>query len=87
MLYLSLIHIYTSNASPSVQQLFKYPNIKIRHVSLEKYFEDTPLRAWYKTGLLRTSHWPRSHASDVLRYLTLWKYGGTYLDLDVVVTR
>lgn len=77
----------TSNTSPSVQQLFKYPNIRIRHVALDKYFQDTPLRSWYKTGLLRTSHWPRSHASDVLRYLTLWKYGGTYLDLDVVVTR
>lgn len=24
--------------------------------------------------------------SDMLRYLTLWKYGGIYLDLDVVVT-
>lgn len=28
-----------------------------------------------------------SHTSDVLRYLTLWKYGGTYLDLDVVVRK
>jgi hypothetical protein len=27
------------------------------------------------------------HASDVLRYLTLWKYGGTYLDMDFVIRK
>ncbi|XP_035779124.1 lactosylceramide 4-alpha-galactosyltransferase-like [Anopheles albimanus] len=27
------------------------------------------------------------HLSDVMRYLTLFKYGGTYLDLDVVVMK
>lgn len=76
-----------SVSSPSVHQLFKYPNVKLRHVTMETYFQDTPLEAWYKSGMLRTSHWPRSHASDILRYLTLWKFGGIYLDLDVVVTR
>jgi lactosylceramide 4-alpha-galactosyltransferase len=28
-----------------------------------------------------------AHLSDVLRLLTLWKYGGTYLDLDVIVQK
>ena len=70
-----------------VNQLLSYPNIRIRHLSFEKYFVGSPLEEWYKGGALKASKWPRSHASDALRFLTLWKYGGTYLDLDVVVTK
>ena len=67
-------------------QLQSYPNVRIRHVYPEKYVENTSLELWYKSGVLKKSQWPRSHMSDILRYLTLWKYGGIYLDLDVVVT-
>lgn len=28
-----------------------------------------------------------SHTSDILRYLSLWKYSGTYLDLDIVMLK
>jgi lactosylceramide 4-alpha-galactosyltransferase len=34
---------------------------------------------------LYKSKYFNSHTSDVLRYLSLWKYGGTYLDLDIVM--
>ncbi|XP_078041740.1 lactosylceramide 4-alpha-galactosyltransferase-like [Augochlora pura] len=67
-------------------QLQTYPNIKIRRLFLEKYVKRTALDQWYKIDVLKKSLWPRSHTSDILRYLTLWKYGGIYLDLDVVVT-
>lgn len=73
--------------SPSVRQLLLYPNVRLRHVNMVQYFHQTPLQEWYELGQLRTSLWPRSHASDILRYLTLWKFGGIYLDLDVVVTK
>ncbi|KZC04750.1 PREDICTED: lactosylceramide 4-alpha-galactosyltransferase-like [Dufourea novaeangliae] len=66
-------------------QLQTYPNIRIRRIYPEEYVRKTPLELWYKSGVLRRSLWPRSHMSDILRYLTLWKYGGIYLDLDVVV--
>ncbi|XP_026669984.1 lactosylceramide 4-alpha-galactosyltransferase-like [Ceratina calcarata] len=68
-------------------QLESYPNVRIRCVYLDKYMENTPLEKWYKRGVWKESQWPISHMSDVLRYLTLWKYGGIYLDLDVVVTK
>jgi hypothetical protein len=73
--------------SKFVSQLLSYPNVHMRHLNFERYFVDSPLEQWYKGGALKASRWPRSHASDVLRFLTLWKYGGTYLDLDVVVKR
>lgn len=69
-----------------VKQLESYPNIKIKHILMNKYTRCTPLEEWWATDILKTSKWPRSHMSDILRYLTLWKYGGIYLDLDVVVT-
>ncbi|XP_067005167.1 lactosylceramide 4-alpha-galactosyltransferase isoform X2 [Anabrus simplex] len=76
-----------SQWSGVVRQLLTYPNVRIRHVSLDRYIAGSPLEDWYRRGALQTSRWPRSHASDVLRFLTLWKFGGTYLDLDIVVTR
>ncbi|XP_049800003.1 lactosylceramide 4-alpha-galactosyltransferase-like [Schistocerca nitens] len=73
--------------SRAARQLRHYGNVRLRRVSLERYVRGTPLAGWYRGGALRASRWPRSHASDVLRFLTLYKFGGTYLDLDVVVTR
>jgi mannosyltransferase OCH1-like enzyme len=36
---------------------------------------------------IKSSSTPVEHASDVLRFLSLWKYGGTYLDMDFVILR
>jgi len=77
----------SSALTPSVRQLLTYPNVRLRHVPMDRYFSHTPLDEWYQSGMLRTSRWPRSHTSDILRYLTLWKFGGIYLDLDVVVIK
>ncbi|XP_026288737.2 lactosylceramide 4-alpha-galactosyltransferase-like [Frankliniella occidentalis] len=89
VLFLSPINLknisHTQNLA--IKALLSYPNIKIKHVSMERYMQDTPLEGWYKSRPLQRSLWPTSHASDVMRYLTLWKYSGTYLDLDVVVLK
>jgi lactosylceramide 4-alpha-galactosyltransferase len=88
LLFTAPVHVGNSTVSSKfVSQLLSYPNVHMRHLNFEKYFVGSPLEEWYKGGALKASRWPRSHASDVLRFLTLWKYGGTYLDLDVVVTR
>ena len=34
--------------------------------------------------LMKSNYWI-SHLSDVLRYVLLYKFGGIYLDLDVMV--
>ncbi|XP_018322930.1 lactosylceramide 4-alpha-galactosyltransferase-like [Agrilus planipennis] len=71
----------------SIKALLTYPNIKFLHVNYNNYTEGTPVGNLYKSGKIETSYYAISHASDVLRYLTLWKYGGIYLDLDVIVMR
>lgn len=85
LLFLSAAKI--SNQSKRLfNQLKSYPNVRIRHIYPLEYVKNTPLESWYKSGELKRSYWPTSHMSDILRYLTLWKYGGIYLDLDVVIT-
>jgi lactosylceramide 4-alpha-galactosyltransferase len=64
-----------------------YENINIKYINLLKYSRNTPLENFFQTNQIQKSIYPSSHLSDVLRYLTLWKYGGTYLDLDVIVQK
>ncbi|XP_072391096.1 lactosylceramide 4-alpha-galactosyltransferase-like [Diabrotica undecimpunctata] len=67
--------------------LLRYNNLKLLHLDYDKYTKGTPLEELYSSGKVDNSYYAQSHASDVLRYLTLWKYGGIYLDLDVIVTQ
>ncbi|XP_049948954.1 lactosylceramide 4-alpha-galactosyltransferase-like isoform X2 [Schistocerca serialis cubense] len=58
------------------------------YVPLAEFLSDTPLYTpLIEQGALAASHWPIEHASDVMRLVALWKYGGVYLDLDFVVLR
>lgn len=70
-----------------IDALRKYENVKLLHVNFTRYVEGTKVQLLYENGQLPYSNYARSHASDVLRYLTLHKYGGIYLDLDVVVIK
>lgn len=47
----------------------------------------TPLEDFVRSGLLQKAKFVVSHTSDVLRLLVLWKYGGTYLDMDMIVKK
>ncbi|KAL4704444.1 hypothetical protein ACJJTC_014376 [Scirpophaga incertulas] len=62
-------------------------NIRFYRINVIQYSKGTPLEAFVARGALNRTKWRISHASDVLRYLTLFKWGGVYLDLDVVVAR
>ncbi|KAF2906057.1 hypothetical protein ILUMI_00120 [Ignelater luminosus] len=70
-----------------LKALLTYKSIKILHLDYGLYIKNTPLEDLYESGKLESSKYSLSHASDVLRYLTLWKYGGIYLDLDVIVVK
>uniref|UniRef100_A0A8D8LHY0 Lactosylceramide 4-alpha-galactosyltransferase n=1 Tax=Cacopsylla melanoneura TaxID=428564 RepID=A0A8D8LHY0_9HEMI len=73
--------------SPVIQRLYEYRNVQIVQVDLVHLFQNTPLYRFYIEDNILTSLWPLSHMSDLLRYVTLYKYGGTYLDLDFVVIK
>jgi len=53
------------------------------------HLRDTPLETLLfdkERGILR-SQFPLAQRSDLVRVALLWKLGGIYLDLDVVVLR
>ncbi|EDW75882.1 uncharacterized protein Dwil_GK15176 [Drosophila willistoni] len=73
--------------SPLIEAILGYNNVHLRSLNLWTYSEGTPIEAWFKDGQLFQSRYLFSHLSDFLRYLTLYRYGGLYLDMDVVVLR
>ncbi|XP_016969662.2 lactosylceramide 4-alpha-galactosyltransferase [Drosophila rhopaloa] len=86
VLFAGATHRKSSNDS-LVKALSKYKNIRLRHLNVWSYAAGTPIEKWLKNGKLFKSKFLFPHVSDLLRYVTLYKYGGLYLDLDVVVQR
>jgi len=78
---------YINNDSDIINRFKMYKNVNLRHINFVKYSYNTPLQDFVTSNTISTSQWPVSHASDLLRFLTLWKFGGTYLDLDVVLMK
>lgn len=73
--------------SGNLNQLQLFPNVKLARVHLTKYAESTPLEEMVKNKPFETSKWWIEHTSDVLRSLTLFKWGGIYLDTDMLVVK
>lgn len=87
VLYASQVGYRNTTPLPLIDALKTYPNVHLNYLNITRYAEQTPLSKWIKSGVLYKSKYVNSHTSDVLRYLSLWKYGGTYLDLDVVMLK
>lgn len=75
------------NETEDVKALWLYPNVHFNFLDIAEFSKSTPLEDFVKRGRLETSSHKTTHTSDVLRLLLLWKYGGTYLDLDTIVRR
>lgn len=76
------------NTSDAVMQaLALYGTIHVHTIRLSDYFLHSPLERWYFCTNWRTGPFAVSHLSDALRFLTIFKYGGYYFDLDFVMMR
>lgn len=75
------------NYSKLPEAILNYKNVHFKYLNMHEFSKNTPLEAWLLTDKLEKSRFKISHTSDALRFLTLWKFGGTYLDLDVIVTK
>ena len=87
LLYSCPVHGRLEDSSEYVQTIFTYPNVHLWRLETKTHFSNTPLETWNFKAAIMNSLWPKEHASDVVRFLTLWKYGGTYLDMDFVILR
>ncbi|KAH8262900.1 hypothetical protein KR044_001772 [Drosophila immigrans] len=72
---------------PILEAIRSYRNIQLRQLNIWRYAEDTPIGEWLKKGDLFQSKYLTEHTSDMLRLMTLYRFGGIYLDTDVVVLR
>ena len=86
----STVHILLTNPvqdlKGSLLKLMKiYPNIVAQFVDLDTLVLSSPLAQLWQSGQVHASPHPVSHLSDLLRYLLLHRWGGVYLDTDVIL--
>lgn len=77
----------SSNKSNAIEALLSYENVFLRNNNLWKYTEGTPAEKWFQSEVIFTSNYMYSHLSDLARYTSLWRFGGIYMDVDVVVVK
>ena len=63
-------------------------NIIVERPDVPYLIRGTPAEAWYQgIDKWKNGEYFFSHITEIIRLATLWKYGGVYLDTDVVVMR
>lgn len=87
VLFFTFGDVHLAGDAEMLENVRQYPNVHLRKVNLDKYSENTPFEQFFVQKRYARSNYLTSHLSDILRYLTLWKYGGLYLDNDIVCLR
>jgi Glycosyltransferase sugar-binding region containing DXD motif len=64
--------------------LTSYPNVHFRFLNPVEFSKGTPLEEFFAQNKMQKSTNPIEHLSDVVRVLLLNRFGGQYLDLDVL---
>ncbi|KAH8376753.1 hypothetical protein KR093_001155 [Drosophila rubida] len=72
---------------PLIEALQSYKNVHFRQLNIWRYAKGTPIEDWVNKGDLFESSFLTEHASDLMRLMSLYRYGGIYMDIDVVVLR
>jgi len=70
-----------------VAALNVYGNVNLRSVNLNSFFMDSPLQPLWTAGTIPRSKHLASHLSDLMRYLILHSFGGTWMDSDQIVLK
>lgn len=73
--------------SPWITALDEYSNVHWRNVNLWSYTQNTTAALWMNANLLFNSVYMEAHTADFVRLLSLYKFGGTHVDLDFVMKK
>ncbi|XP_075793411.1 alpha-1,4-N-acetylglucosaminyltransferase-like [Pelodiscus sinensis] len=77
----------SNSTSAAFALLSAMENVFIHPFQMETLFEETPLLPWYrKVNPAKERYWVHV-SSDASRLALIWKYGGIYLDTDVISIR
>ncbi|XP_056419507.1 alpha-1,4-N-acetylglucosaminyltransferase-like [Hyla sarda] len=64
--------------------LSSYKNIYFFPLRMEELFMYTPLVSWYKKVHPKWERFWTHVSSDACRFAMMWKYGGIYMDTDII---
>ncbi|XP_034100892.1 lactosylceramide 4-alpha-galactosyltransferase-like [Drosophila nasuta] len=78
---------FRPQADPMIDAMLSYKNVKFRYVNLWRFAEGTIIEEWLKTEALFQSKYLMNNMSNLLRLLALYRYGGIYMDEDVIMFR
>lgn len=85
IILVSSIPLNAVEFTEEMEILLTYPNVYPMSLNLVEFSIDTPFEHFIANGSIFNSIFIKSHVSDALRLLLLWKYGGTYIDTDMIV--
>ena len=70
----------------SVPEYFedRFKNIIFARVDFAELVANTPLALIWSKGAITTTGFYLNNISDALRVIVLWRFGGTYLDSDII---
>lgn len=90
--HLKVFVLYASNErlnkltlTPEVEAFWSYPNVFVNYINVNQLSIGSPMEEFIRSEKLSSSSYKVEHTADVLRFLVLWRFGGTYIDLDVIV--
>uniref|UniRef100_A0A2A4J4W5 Alpha 1,4-glycosyltransferase domain-containing protein n=1 Tax=Heliothis virescens TaxID=7102 RepID=A0A2A4J4W5_HELVI len=67
-------------------KLLQYPNVRLARIHADSFSRESAVQQIVRRGL-RRSRYPVEHSADIMRMLTLHRWGGVYLDLDMLVAK
>ncbi|KAH7960624.1 hypothetical protein HPB49_021702 [Dermacentor silvarum] len=85
--YLHASARFLSPFCPFVRLLRTFRNVRFAYLDYKSHFKDTVLDLWLREGAYKRSPYETVHLSDGLRLGLLFKYGGVYVDFDVIFLR
>lgn len=77
---------YDLQMKSQLAAVLSYSNVNFLSLNPVEFALETPYEIFMEKDELSKSVRPIEHSSDIFRLLLLWRYGGTYLDLDFIVT-
>lgn len=64
-----------------------YSNIHLYRIHVKTFADGTPFQEFFRSNSLENSMHPVYHSAEILKYLTLNKWGGVYLDTNMMVSK
>lgn len=71
----------------NLTSLEAYKNIYFYRIYLNSFADETPFQFFFISNTLDNSKHPLYHSVEILKYLILYKWGGLYLDTNMVVAK